>query len=137
MLSILVLLMGCGDKGDDSGEAAETNFTTTATTDGGSFVVTYTTDPAPIPSNDYFTVTLSVFDADGTTPLSDAAVVMDAEMTAHGHGMNVDPVVTDNGDGTFSASPFLFQMTGHWTIVFAVTHDGTTEEGYFDVECCE
>ena len=135
---LLLLLIGCGDKEDDSGAVAEdTTDTTTATTDGGSFMATYATDPAPIPSDDYFSVTLSAFDADGTTALTDAVVEIDAEMTSHGHGMNVTPEVTDNGDGTFTATPFLFHMSGHWTIRFAITQGGVTETGYFDVDCCE
>ena len=134
---LFAALIGCGDAEQDSSTAEETNFTTTATTDGGSFVATYTTDPAPIPSDDYFSVTLSALASDGTTALTDAAVELDAEMTGHGHGMNVTPEVTDNGDGTFTATPFLFHMSGHWTIRFAITADGVTEKGYFDVECCE
>ena len=130
-------LIGCGDAEQDSGPAELTNFTTTATTDGGSFVATYVTDPDPIPSDDYFSVTLSALAADGTTALTAASVEINAEMTAHGHGMNVTPEVTDNGDGTFTATPFLFHMSGHWTILFAITADGVTEKGYFDVECCE
>jgi len=134
---LFAALIGCGDAEQDSSTAEETNFTTTATTDGGSFVATYTTDPAPIPSDDYFSVTLSALASDGTTALTDAAVELDAEMTTHGHGMNVTPEVTDNGDGTFTATPFLFHMSGHWTIRFAITADGVTEKGYFDVDCCE
>ena len=51
--------------------------------------------------------------------------------------MNVSPEVTSNGDGTFTASPFLFHMTGTWTIRFALTHGSSTEEGFFDVDCCQ
>lgn len=134
---ILAALIGCGDAETDSGTAEVTNYTTTATSDGGSFVATYVTDPAPIPSDDYFSVTLTALAADGTTALTDAVVELDAEMTTHGHGMNVVPEVTDNGDGTFTATPFLFHMSGHWTIRFAITADGVTEKGYFDVDCCE
>lgn len=134
---ILFTLIGCGDAEQDSSTAAPTNFTTTATTDGGSFMATYVTDPAPIPSDDYFSVTLTALAADGTTALTDAVVELDAEMTTHGHGMNVSPEVSDNGDGTFTATPLLFHMSGHWTIQFAITADGVTERGYFDVDCCE
>ncbi|MFT5679145.1 MAG: hypothetical protein ACI8RZ_000049 [Myxococcota bacterium] len=137
MMWMLAMLIGCGDKEGDSGSVVETNFTTTAATDGGSFMASYTTDPTSIPNDDYFSVTLSAFESDGSTPLTGASVELDAVMTSHGHGMNVTPEVTDNGDGTFTATPLLFHMTGHWTIEFALTQDGVTEEGYFDVECCE
>ena len=135
---LLMMMLGCGTGEEDSAVAEETNFSTTATTDGGSFVATYTTDPAPITSDAYFAVTLSVFEADGTTVVTDiTSADIDAEMTTHGHGMNVDPEITDNGDGTFTATPFLFHMSGHWTIRFALTQGDITEEGYFDVECCD
>ena len=134
---MMLLLIGCGDKEDSETASEATNFTTTTTTDGGSFVASYTTDPSPIPADDYFSMTLSTFEADGNTMLTDATVEIDAEMTSHGHGMNVTPEVTDNGDGTFTASPFLFHMTGHWTVSVAITQNGITEEGYFDVDCCE
>jgi len=135
---MLPMLIGCGNTEDGSTPAPEpANTTTTATTAGGSFVVAYTTGPSPIPATDYFSVTLSAFDADGKTIVTDGTMKIDAEMTAHGHGMNVTPEVTDNGDGTFTASPFLFHMSGHWTMRFALTQNGITEEGHFDVDCCE
>lgn len=141
-LSVLTLLIACnsgGDSGHDhSNHGSDVEYTTSAATDGGSFVVEYTADPDPIPSDDYFTVTATVYAADDTAaPLTGAVVVMDADMPGHGHGMNVTPEVTDNGDGTYSGTPFLFHMSGDWRLQFAVTHDGVTEtaEMYFD--CCE
>ncbi len=134
---MLVALVGCDEAGNESADTGETNFTTTAITDGGSYTITYTTDPTPIPADDYFSVTITAADVEGGAPLVGATAEIDAEMVSHGHGMNVTPEVIDNGDGTFTAAPFLFHMSGHWTVRFAITKDGLIEEGFFDVECCE
>ena len=52
--------------------------------------------------------------------------------------MTVEPQVTDNGDGTFTATPFEFHMPGYWVIHALVTDTSGTEERVdFDVDCCE
>lgn len=131
------LVLGCSEPVQDT-SAEGLSYETTAATDGGSFTVSYTTDPSPIPSADYFTVTATVFAADDdASPLSAALVDMDADMPDHDHGMNVSPEVTDNGDGTHTGSPFLFHMTGDWRIRFAVTADGVIEIAEMYVDCCE
>ncbi len=94
-------------------------------------VVSYTPDPNPIPESTEFAVTFSL--SAGT--ISEA----DATMPTHGgHGMNVLPVVTDNGDGTFTATPFEFHMPGYWVIhAIVINEDGNEERIDFDVDCCE
>jgi len=94
-------------------------------------VVSYTTDPSPIPESTEFAVTFS---------LSAGAISEgDATMPTHGgHGMNVLPAVTDNEDGTFTATPFEFHMPGYWVIhAFVIDEDGNEERVDFDVDCCE
>lgn len=137
MMTMVLALSACAG-GTDSAEAdTPVTYETTATTDGGSFTVSYTTDPAPIPTDDYFTVTATVAAAGDGALLSGAVVEMDADMPSHGHGMNVSPETTDGGDGTYSGSPFLFHMTGDWRLRFAVTRDGVTETAEMFADCCE
>ena len=57
-------------------------------------------------------------------------------MPTHGHGMNVVPEITDNGDGTFTASPMNFHMGGYWTIPAEITRDTTVESITFELNCC-
>ena len=130
------LALGCSEPVQDT-SVEVLSYETTAATDGGTFMVSYTTDPSPIPPADYFTVTATVTAADGTPLSSGALVDMDADMPDHDHGMNVSPEVTDNGDGTHTGSPFLFHMTGDWRLRFAVTADGAVEIAEMYVDCCE
>jgi len=138
MAALMVMASGCTGSGGDSSEDGALSYETTATTDGGSFVVSYVTDPSPITTEDYFSVTATVYAAgDTSTPLLGAVVEMDADMPGHGHGMNVSPEVTDNGDGTSTGSPFLFHMGGDWRLQLAVTADGVSEVAEMYIDCCE
>ena len=48
--------------------------------------------------------------------------------------MTVEPELTDNGDGTFTAAPFEFHMPGYWVIHATVADtNGTEERADFDV----
>lgn len=143
---LLPLLLACGDKTDDTGSAAVTDDTgaprdygTTQLTDGGTWSVSYLPDPDPIPPSDDFTLTVEVAAAEAPgTPLADLdAVVVDATMPGHGHGMNVTPVTEDDGSGTWTAFPLKFHMTGEWQITVEVTEEGVTETAVFWVDCCE
>ena len=143
----LVLVLGtlsCADKTEDSGtedghdhshhgdDELPDDFdpATTVTTDGGTYNVSYTTNPSPIPESEEFSVS---FSTSGGTIIS-----VDGTMPTHGHGMNVTPELTDNGDGTYSASPFVFYMPGYWVIHATVQgEDGSTEQANFDVDYCE
>lgn len=134
-----VIWLACSAGDTDSGSAdTSMEYLTTDITQNGLFTVSYTTDPSPIPADDYFSVTATVYAGDDTsTPLLDAVVDMDAGMPSHGHGMNVSPETTDNGDGTHTGSPFLFHMSGNWLMSFAVEHDGQTDIAEMNVRCCE
>ena len=147
----LLLLTGCpeGDEhdhhhhhhGHDTSDTANLHFegVTSAQSDGGSFFVEYTPNPDPIPVSDEFSLTIVVHDgADTETVLSSVdSVAIDADMPEHGHGMNVVPEVVDNGDGSFTASPFAFHMPGYWEIYVDVTVGDTTERATFSVDCCD
>ena len=93
--------------------------------------VSYTTYPSPIPDSQEFAVIFTVSEgsivgADGTMP------------THGGHGMNVEPQVIDNEDGTFTAEPFEFHMPGYWEIHATVeSASGSQERLDFQVDCCE
>ncbi len=114
------------------------NPTNVAMTDGGSFHVRYTTTPSPIPLNDYFDVRVEAFsDAAMTAPAAGVPGTFDAWMPAHGHGMNVEPTITDNGDGTWDVSGLLFHMEGDWQVTVGLEGAGGLENAVFDVACCE
>lgn len=59
------------------------------------------------------------------------ALLVDAQMPEHGHGMNVQPTTTldalSDGAARGSAEGMLFHMTGRWEVDVDID-DGTTSE---------
>ena len=140
-LSMLPLvLLACGDKDDDTGGHDHADhyggYSTVQHSAGGSFELSYTTDPATVGLSEEFSLVLTVADIDGNVLTDAGAVEVEATMPAHGHGMNVTPVTTDNGDGTWTAAPMKFHMEGDWQIDVTVTQGGVTETAYFTFDCC-
>lgn len=148
---ILAALLACGDDDSDSGDGHDhdhgdggssmvdtgtLDFGTTQDSSGGTYSVSYTTTPSPLPFNEEFSIdfaaTPDVMPEGGFT-----ITAADATMPNHGHGMNVSPVVTDNGDGTATAAPFLFHMEGWWEITVEITSDDGTETAAFNFWCCD
>lgn len=52
------------------------------------------------------------------------ALRVDADMPAHGHGMNYRPTVRVLGDGRYRADGLMFHMAGRWRLTFDVSADG-------------
>ena len=143
----LMGLFGCGSEPKDtasdehhhgSGSAVleDANFSTEATTEGGTWTLSYETDPNPVPLSENFSMTVTVHDADGRA--ENATLDIDATMPAHNHGMNTEAAVTSLGDGTFEIDGLQFHMTGHWRIHANVDGPEQPEEyAWFDVTCCD
>ena len=139
---IVLFTMGCDSKESDSGQAhdhhghGDTDLpddfdSSTEQTGSNGVMVSYVTDPFPIPESLEFSITFTV--SDGTMTEADATMP-----THGGHGMNVSPILIDNGDGTYTASPFEFHMPGYWVIHATVADENGTEERVdFDVDCCD
>jgi hypothetical protein len=45
-------------------------------------------------------------------------IVLDAQMPAHGHGMNYRPTVTSTGPGRFRVAGLMLHMPGMWRLTF-------------------
>lgn len=105
-------------------------------TDGGTWMVSYAPTPDPLPFSENFDLLLTLTDSGGAAASGVEGVVSSATMPSHGHGMNVEPVATENDDGTWTASPFKFHMAGMWEVTVDVTAGGVTERASFNVECC-
>jgi hypothetical protein len=45
-------------------------------------------------------------------------IVLDAQMPAHGHGMNYRPTVTSTGPGRFRIAGLMLHMAGMWRLTF-------------------
>ena len=98
------------------------DYSTTRLSEQGLFQTTYTPDRTPIPINQLHTWTLHVETADGE-PIEDATILVDGDMPQHGHGLPIQPLVTQYlGDGNYLVEGLKFQMGGWWVMDFTIQH---------------
>jgi len=164
-LLLLILAIGCGNKssesdsgtdnaGDPSGDDDHNDHDDHGDTDipddfdntrellsnNGLFYAVYEPLTDPIPESTEFSVLVTLYDpTDQTTVLTEAIVSnIDSTMPTHGgHGMNVNPVVTDNGDGTWTGSPLKYHMPGYWVLHVEATLGSESDRADFEISCCE
>ncbi|WP_373048683.1 FixH family protein [Vulgatibacter sp.] len=89
-------------------------------TEDGLYEVTLYSDPGP-PEMGLNVFTLGLADAAGA-PVTGATVTVVPFMTAHGHGSDRDPVVTEEVDspGTYTATDVSLTMLGVWDLEIGV-----------------
>lgn len=80
-----------------------------------SWNVRVSVDPAQVPTNEHFTAIVQVR-SKTKEKLSPKAIRIDADMPAHGHGMNTKPRVTKVEDGKWKVEGLLFHMPGDWEL---------------------
>jgi hypothetical protein len=85
-----------------------------AVTHDETFTVHWTTDVSSILLDEYFVIEVVVQPAP-------EAVVIDAVMPSHRHGMLNDASMERLGPTTWTASDMLFHMPGHWRVRFDMT----------------
>lgn len=119
------------DDHDHDMSHTDLDLSTEKMTDGGSFMVAYSTMPGEVPLNEDFMVMVQLTDMEGNN-VQATTVDVDANMPDHGHGMNVDPMIMDMGDGMWHADGMRFHMEGYWELEVVV--DG--ELATFDIDCC-
>jgi hypothetical protein len=135
-----LLAIGCGSEDSADGDhdhhhgdatlPADFDDSTEKITESG-ITVSYTTDPVELIESEEFSVIITY---DGGT-ITEA----DATMPNHGgHGMNVEPDLDPQDDGTVVASPFQFHMPGYWILEVKLKNDnGDVEQVRFDMACCD
>jgi len=101
----------------------------------GSFRLTLQSNPAPLPLNELFEITVSV-DASAAADDSINPVWLrgNAEMPEHKHGMNTRVIVEQLGDGRFVLKGLLFHMRGEWLITFDVAKGRVHEQATVRIE---
>jgi len=87
--------------------------------EASALVVTAMITPDP-PTTGQNALMLHVHDDTGA-PVPGATITVDPQMPMHGHGSTETAVVTDDGDGVYTASPVTFQMPGAWKVTIDVT----------------
>jgi hypothetical protein len=70
---------------------------------------------------------VAVKDKDGAA-VTDADVSIKCSMVGHNHGCAVDPTITNNGDGTYTIAPLVFNMQKHWDIRVTVSTGTGSDE---------
>lgn len=129
---LLTLIAACAPA--EAPQDAGTGLVTEALTDNGTWRVRYTPDPDPIPLNDLFELRVEVTRADDDTPLADTAVLdVEARMPAHNHGMNVEPEIAREADGSFTVTGMQMHMPGAWELYVDIEEGGVVERATFDV----
>lgn len=92
----------------------------------------YAARPAPLAVGRHFALDIVVCTEAGTpAPL---ALVVDAQMPAHRHGMNYRPTVRALGDGRYRADGLLLHMPGRWQLRFELSVDGRIERLVHEIE---
>ena len=106
-------------------------------TDGESYYVVVDTDPSPVPFNEEFSTSVSVYSSDKKDlSLSDVVVDVDSSMPSHGHGMNQSPTMTGPTNGVFTAEGLLWHMEGEWQLTVYVSGE-SNEHLSFALDCCQ
>jgi YtkA-like len=112
---------------------ANLDYSTSRTSSGGLYKMSYTPNLSPIPVNQLHTWTLHLENAQGQ-PINDATILVNGDMPQHGHGLPTKPVVTDKlGNGNYLVEGMKFQMTGWWVMDFAVTANGKPDKIEFNL----
>ncbi len=128
--------MAMGDMGTDMGGTTAIEGTEGATVNG-TFFVSYELNEAAPGVGDTFGMTVSVFESDETTLVADAELALTETMPTMGHGMDTEPTITANGDGTFAVAELAYSMEGLWHYDFTVTSGDRTDMIAFATTCCE
>lgn len=101
----------------------------------GTYRITYTPTPDPIPLNDNFGLKITVTYADGreiSLP-EDLMIKADGFMPEHNHGMLQTPTVQKETMGQYKVEGMKFHMPGKWMMKVEVTSGGKTELAEFEI----
>jgi hypothetical protein len=100
----------------------------------GLFIGSWSSDPSTPPINVVHEWVIHVETPDGQ-PVEGAAVTIDGDMPAHGHGMPTQPQVTaDLGGGDYRVEGMSFQMGGFWVIDVTISAAGQTDRIRFGLD---
>ena len=99
------------DVGGDAGDFSAYTEQRQTMTEEGTFHVSYVPEPDPIPVSELFTLTVEVAENESKDSMvAGADVSIEAKMPTHGHGMNTEPEVSEESDGTYTIEGMKFHM---------------------------
>lgn len=144
LLTAVFLLTGCAATQSSGGSSRATEPERTAPPPtpnergeyeaaGKTFRVVFTTAPLPIPMNEPFEIRAQI-EPVGEKPPGEVKLRVDAAMPDHRHGMNTQPQVTREADGSWRVRGMLLHMPGYWELYFDLERDGETERAQYNFE---
>jgi hypothetical protein len=74
--------------------------------------IAYRYQPAPLKVGQFFTMDVITCRASGTVE----TIIVDAQMPAHGHGMNYRPITAQTAPSRFQVSGLMLHMPGRWRL---------------------
>jgi len=98
----------------------------------GVYEVSWSSDPSPIPVNEFFTMDVEV--RRNGSLLTTGDLVVDAAMPHHNHGMNHVPGIKRSGAGRWHVQDMLFHMPGDWELYFDIKQDGIVHRAQEAIE---
>jgi hypothetical protein len=85
--------------------------------------IAYRWEPGVIKVGQFFAAEVIACRAPGAGMVRE--IVLDAQMPAHGHGMNYRPTVAPTGPGRFRVTGLMLHMAGTWRLTFDLVHGDT------------
>ena len=87
--------------------------------------IAYRWEPEHLKVGQFFAADVVSCRAPGQASVRD--IVLDAQMPAHGHGMNYRPTAMQVGPDRFRITGLMLHMAGRWRLTFDLVHgDGRT-----------
>ena len=85
--------------------------------------IAYRWEPGVLKVGQFFAAEVIACRAPG--PGAVREIVLDAQMPAHGHGMNYRPTATPAGPGRFRVTGLMLHMAGTWRLTFDLVQGDT------------
>jgi hypothetical protein len=85
--------------------------------------IAYRWEPSVLKVGQFFAAEVIACRAPGAGAVRE--IVLDAQMPAHGHGMNYQPTTTSTGPGRFRVTGLMLHMAGTWRLTFDLVHGET------------
>lgn len=103
------------------------------TSNAGHYRVRYQFEKEPPPRGELFALQAYVLDAAGKEVRAKVALLADADMPEHGHGLARAPEVQHEKDGGFAIRGMRLPMPGKWQLYFDVVEGFHTERAQLDL----
>ncbi|MFT7671386.1 MAG: hypothetical protein ACI8X5_004104 [Planctomycetota bacterium] len=96
------------------------------------YQIDYLMEPEIIEFGERFSILVTPQRVDGG--VFSAKLAVDARMPEHGHGMNREPQLEYNQDGSVTVTNLYFHMPGYWEVYFDFTVGAITERAQYSID---